>query len=80
MLATTLGRHDDAHEHFVRARERHDAYGAHLLAARTDLALAELCEARRAHDQAQRRREHVAATAAEHDWPALLARAQAASS
>ena len=80
VLATTLGRYDDAHQHLRRARERHDAYGARLLATRTDLALAELLELRGDHDQARQCREQVARAATEHDWPTLAARARPPSS
>ncbi|HEX5616505.1 MAG TPA: hypothetical protein VFZ83_15225 [Acidimicrobiia bacterium] len=79
VLATTLGRLDDADAHFARARERHEAYGAPLLVARTELARAGVLDARGDHEGARTTRDEIAALAIEHGWTALLARARPSS-
>jgi tetratricopeptide (TPR) repeat protein len=75
LLALTTGNRDAAEAHLTEARARHDALGAPLLTARTDLAVAELRQARGDEAGARALRAAVRDDALAHGWQDLAAEA-----
>jgi hypothetical protein len=59
VLATALGRWDEAERHFAEAAAMHEGMGAHVWLARTRLEWATMLAARRRPEDAERARQHV---------------------
>lgn len=77
-LALTGGDLGAAAAHLTRAHALHESLGAPILTRRTELALAELCDARGEPRRAEVMRAEIHADAVDHGWADLADDAQAA--